>query len=63
MPGGKLQKCFKNVQTKAQVHETLLNFFAERYVEISLQLIERLKTIQLGIKQSVFFKTHEVNYM
>lgn len=61
MPGGKLQKCFKKVQTKSQVHDTLITFFADRHVEICLQLIERLKSIRLAIEQSEFFRTHEVN--
>lgn len=60
MPGGKLQKSFKKVRTKAQIYDTFLDFFGEKSAKICKQLVQRLKQIRYAVKRSTFFKTHEV---
>ncbi|CAD5208981.1 unnamed protein product [Bursaphelenchus xylophilus] len=60
LPGGKLEKSFKKVRTKAQVLDTFNHFFGKRREEIKAQLAARLKEMRNGIERSDFFRKHEV---
>ncbi|XP_048370203.1 inositol-trisphosphate 3-kinase B-like [Sphaerodactylus townsendi] len=59
MEGGVVQRDFKQTRTKEQIVETFLTF-TRSHVDVLSTYLARLESLRQALKESIFFKTHEV---
>ncbi|VDP11651.1 unnamed protein product [Onchocerca flexuosa] len=60
MPGGVLQKNFKEVKTHEDISRTLLTFFGQYISTTGFHILQCLKKLRKAVQKSLFFRTHEV---
>ncbi|VDN03716.1 unnamed protein product [Thelazia callipaeda] len=60
MPGGSLQKSFKQVKTREDTGQLLREFFGKRRFSAGFDILQRLKKLREAVQKSLFFRTHEI---